>query len=111
MTPENIGQSMRPSRSKTPRSFRTLRSLEGGKNSASALAPGVKLVARSSAVSYADINFVQSVLNTLASGPYIARVYCAAPVESRDWQRRELAAQLRSTIMQMRGDIDSSEDD
>ena len=67
--------------------------------------------ARSSAVSYADINFVQSVLNTLASGPYIARVYCAAPVESRDWQRRELAAQLRSTIMQMRGDIDSSEDD
>lgn len=67
--------------------------------------------ARSSAVSYADINFVQSVLNTLASGPFIARVYCAAPVESRDWQRRELAAQLRSTIMQMRGDIDSSEDD
>ena len=67
--------------------------------------------ARSSAVSYADINFVQSVLNTLASGPYIARVYCAAPVESRDWQRRDLAAQLRSTIMQMRGDIDSSEDD
>ena len=67
--------------------------------------------ARSSAVSYADINFVQSVLNTLASGPYIARVYCAAPMESRDWQRRELAAQLRSTIMQMRGDIDSSEDD
>ena len=67
--------------------------------------------ARSSAVSYADINFVQSVLNTLASGPYIARVYCAAPVESRDWQRRELAAQLRNTIMQMRGDIDSSEDD
>ena len=67
--------------------------------------------ARSSAVSYADINFVQSVLNTLASGPYIARVYCAAPVESRDWQRRELAAQLRSTIMQMRGDIDNSEDD
>ena len=62
-------------------------------------------------MSYADINFVQSVLNTLASGPYIARVYCAAPVESRDWQRRELAAQLRSTIMQMRGDIDSSEDD
>ena len=67
--------------------------------------------ARSSAVSYADINFVQSVLNTLTSGPFIARVYCAAPVESRDWQRRELAAQLRSTIMQMRGDIDSSEDD
>ena len=67
--------------------------------------------ARSSAVSYADINFVQSVLNTLASGPYIARVYCAAPMESRDWQRRELAAQLRNTIMQMRGDIDSSEDD
>ena len=67
--------------------------------------------ARSSAVSYADINFVQSALNTLASGPYIARVYCAAPMESRDWQRRELAAQLRSTIMQMRGDIDSSEDD
>ena len=62
--------------------------------------------ARSSAVSYADINFVQSVLNTLASGPYIARVYCAAPMESRDWQRRELAAQLRRTIVQMRGDPD-----
>ena len=66
---------------------------------------------RSTAVTYADINFVQSVLNTLNSGPYIARVYCAAPVESRDWQRRELAAQLRSTIMQMRGDIDSISDD
>ena len=65
---------------------------------------------RSTAVTYADINFVQSVLSTLNSGPYIARVFCAPPQSSGDLHRRELATQLRSSIVRMRGDADSISD-
>ena len=65
---------------------------------------------RSTAVTYADINFVQSVLSTLNSGPYIARVYCAPPQSSGDLHRRELATQLRSSIVRMRGDADNISD-
>ena len=52
MTPEKAGHSVRPTLSKARRSRSTVRSLEGGKNSASAVAPGVKLVSRSSEVSW-----------------------------------------------------------
>eukprot|EP01031_Cornospumella_fuschlensis_P020754 gene20754-25445_t len=46
VTPEKAGQRMRPRRSKPRRSLRIARIFDGGKNKASAEAPGVKLVSR-----------------------------------------------------------------
>jgi hypothetical protein len=51
ITPEKTGHSDRPNRSRPWRSRRASLRFEGGKKSASVVAPGVKLVSRKSAVS------------------------------------------------------------
>ena len=51
MTPEKTGQRARPIFSKPLRRLSTVVCFDGGKNSASAVAPGVKLVSRNSEVS------------------------------------------------------------
>ncbi len=58
---------------------------------------------RSSAPSYANpLNFQQSLLNTLGSGPYIARLRFAPPQEASVEHRKQLAAQLRAQVLAMR---------
>jgi 1-acyl-sn-glycerol-3-phosphate acyltransferase len=59
--------------------------------------------ARSTAVSYASpLNFAQSLINTLASGPYVARLQFAPSLPTQGHSRKHLAAQLRQQIVQMR---------
>ena len=59
--------------------------------------------ARSTAVSYASpLNFAQSLINTLASGPYVARLQFAPSLPTQGRNRKHLAEQLRQQIVQMR---------
>jgi 1-acyl-sn-glycerol-3-phosphate acyltransferase len=59
--------------------------------------------ARSTAVSYASpLNFAQSLINTLAGGPYVARLQFAPSLPTQGHNRKHLAAQLRQQIVQMR---------
>ena len=61
---------------------------------------------RSSAVTYASpLSLLQSLLNTLAAGPYTAQVRFATPIPSCGQTRKHLAAQLRQQVMVLRGDI------
>ena len=58
---------------------------------------------RSTAVSYASpLNFLQSLRNTLASGPYIAQLQFGQPLAAQDHSRKRLAGHLREQIVQMR---------
>lgn len=58
---------------------------------------------RSTAVSYANpLNFAQSLLNTLASGPYVAQLHFAPAQSTQGQQRKPLAGQLRKQVLQMR---------
>ena len=59
--------------------------------------------ARSTAVSYASpLNFVQSLLSTLASGPYVAQVQFAPSLPAQAHSRKRLAGHLREQVLQMR---------
>jgi len=58
---------------------------------------------RSSAVTYANpLTLLQSLLNTLGSGPYTAQVRFAPTTSSTGQQRKVLAAQLRQQVMALR---------
>lgn len=58
---------------------------------------------RSTAITYANpLSFMQSLLNTLASGPYVAKLVFAPSLPAQDHSRKRLAGHLREQVLQMR---------
>jgi 1-acyl-sn-glycerol-3-phosphate acyltransferase len=58
--------------------------------------------ARSTAVTYANpLSFMQSLINTLASGPYVARLQFGQSLPAQAHSRKRLANHLREQVVQM----------
>ncbi len=60
--------------------------------------------ARSTAPTYAGLSLLQSVINTLAGGPYVVHLAWGPALPSAGHSRKRLAAHLREQVQQLRGD-------